>query len=292
MLSRYFLPIPKKAFNTRLSSTLVFRGKNYDLDDLSNVRQAILSYVDRNVYLLPSHPIAILNSLIHSYFGPTYTIIPPKSPIVTPEQNFDSLSFPQDHPGRRASDSYYINRQWMLRTHTSAHEVEVFAKGYKRWLFTADVYRRDEIDASHHPVFHQMEGARLWSNTEIPLLIEENRKIENELSRQDIIIEDLSTIGPSNPIQNHHTEALVQLVSTNLKLSINGLILKLFKTEEDGPLRVRWINAYFPFTSPSYEVEVFYKGKWLEILGSGVIAQPTLDKAGLLYYLEKGYLFI
>ena len=36
------------------------------------------------------------------------------------------------------------------------------------------------------------------------------------------------------------------------------------------PLRVRWIEAYFPFTTPSYEVEVFFRGKWLEILGCGV----------------------
>lgn len=281
MLSRHCFPALKKALKVRYSSTCSISGKTYTLDDFSNTRQAILSYVGRNVYLLPSHPIAIVNSLIHSYFGPSYTVIPPKSPIVTPEQNFDSLSFPPDHPGRRVSDSYYINRQWMFRTHTSAHEVEVFAEGHKRWLFTADVYRRDEIDASHHPVFHQMEGARLWSNAELPLLAEENKQKEKELSRQDIIIEDLTTIGPSNPIQQFHDETLVNLISTNLKLSINGLILKLFKTDGKGPLRVRWIDAYFPFTSPSYEVEVFYQGKWLEILGSGVIAQSTLDKAGV-----------
>jgi len=50
---------------------------------------------------------------------------------------------------------------------------------------------------------------------------------------------------------------------------------------KDDPLRVRWIEAYFPFTSPSYEVEVFFRGKWLEILGCGVVLQSTLDRAGV-----------
>lgn len=48
---------------------------------------------------------------------------------------------------------------------------------------------------------------------------------------------------------------------------------------EAEPLRVRWIEAEFPFTSPSYEVEVFFRGKWLEILGCGVVLQSTLDRA-------------
>lgn len=47
------------------------------------------------------------------------------------------------------------------------------------------------------------------------------------------------------------------------------------------PLRVRWIEAYFPFTSPSYEVEVWWEGEWLELLGCGVVMQRTLDEAGV-----------
>jgi len=63
------------------------------------------------------------------------------------------------------------------------------------------------------------------------------------------------------------------------------LMYKLFAgvagTSKGDPLRVRWIEAYFPFTGPSYEVEVFFRGKWLEILGCGVVLQSTLDRAGV-----------
>lgn len=269
----------------RFSSTVNVLGKPFVQDSYTNATASILSYVNRNIYLIPSHPIAILHSLINSHFGDTFVSIPPISPLVTQAQNFDSLSFPQDHPGRQRRNSYYINQEWMLRTHTSAHEVETFSQGLRRWLLTADVYRRDEIDSSHFPVFHQMEGARLFStSSDMGALEAENQRLEKELARQDIVIEDISTFGPANPVQSTHEEYHARLVSANLKHSLNGLMLKLFKGDESEPLKVRWIDAYFPFTSPSYEVEVFFRGKWLEILGSGVVLQSTLDKAGMCYY--------
>lgn len=43
---------------------------------------------------------------------------------------------------------------------------------------------------------------------------------------------------------------------------------------------MRWVDAYFPFTYPSFELEVFFDGKWVEMLGCGVIHQSVLDRAG------------
>ena len=90
-----------------------------------------------------------------------YTVYEDFPPIVTKYENFDSLGFPEDHPGRSRSDTYYLNRDHLLRTHTSAHEQQCFTEcktpGY---LISADVYRKDEIDRTHYPAFHQLEGAR------------------------------------------------------------------------------------------------------------------------------------
>ncbi len=47
-----------------------------------------------------------------------------------------------------------------------------------------------------------------------------------------------------------------------------------------GDVEMRWIDAYFPFTEPSYELEIFFKGEWLEVLGCGVMQQEILDKNG------------
>lgn len=55
----------------------------------------------------------------------------------------------------------------MLRAHTSAHQRELVRCGLDAFLVAGDVYRRDEIDASHYPVFHQMEGVRLFSDRQV-----------------------------------------------------------------------------------------------------------------------------
>lgn len=56
----------------------------------------------------------------------------------------------------------------VLRTHTSAHQSTFISGGKAAFICTGDVYRRDEIDASHYPVFHQMEGVRIFQDNELP----------------------------------------------------------------------------------------------------------------------------
>ena len=260
--------------------------ETYLTDDYTNLTPSISSKLSRRLHAQKGHPISTLRSLIENHF-PDFTHLSSLSPIVTPYQNFDSLSFPVDHPGRAKTDSYYINRNTMLRTHTSAHEVEVFAKETERWLLTADVYRRDEIDASHYPVFHQMEGAKIFGTdaSSIERVEQESQQLERQLATSNIVIEDVQHISETNPAQTSHDVRSSEVTAKNLKLCLNSLLYKLFAevagASENDPLRVRWIEAYFPFTSPSYEVEVFFGGKWLEILGCGVVIHSTLDRAGI-----------
>ncbi|CAK5277689.1 unnamed protein product [Mycena citricolor] len=263
-------------------------GKDYATDEVTNVTPAILAKLPRRLHMCPGHPIHTLRTLIESNFA-SFSHLSSLSPLVTPFQNFDELSFPLDHPGRSVTDSYYINKNLMLRTHTSAHEVEVFRRGEDKWLLTADVYRRDEIDNSHYPVFHQMEGARIFTadasgKKEVE---EDNERLRDQLARANIVIEDVPHISTTNPCQPVHDPVFSELLAQNLKLSLNTLMLALFggpgtgAATAEAPLRVRWIEAYFPFTSPSFEVEVFFRGKWLEILGSGVVRQATLDTSNV-----------
>ncbi|KAH9952135.1 phenylalanyl-tRNA synthetase [Amylocystis lapponica] len=271
---------------TSSSPSISILGQDHPADSVSNVPAAIASKVGRNLHLQPAHPIGILRSLIESHY-PSFTALSDFSPLVTPAKNFDELGFPPDHPGRSPTDSYYVNKDLMLRTHTSAHEVEVFARGERAWLLSADVYRRDEIDASHYPVFHQMEGARVFSPDAAGRreLEEDNARLAEHLAQSHIVIEDVPHLSATNPAQALHDPRHSEMVALNLKLSLNSLMLALFGGRAGAsaaePLRVRWIEAYFPFTSPSYEVEVFFHGKWLEILGCGVVQQQTLDRANV-----------
>src|SRR5690606_7925249 len=49
---------------------------------------------------------------------------------------------------------------------------------------------------------------------------------------------------------------------------------------KDEPIMARWVDAYFPFTSPSWELEVMWQGQWLELLGCGVVKQDILNNNG------------
>ena len=264
------------------SSETSILDQRYEVDGTTNITQSIIAKLPLRLHNQPAHPLGILRSEIESHFH-DFTHLSSVHPVVTPAQNFDSLGFPPDHPGRSATDSYYVNKDYMLRTHTSAHEVETFATGQSKWLLTADVYRRDEIDSSHYPVFHQMEGARVFKTDKAGIegVKADSDRLSRYLDRSNIVIEDIHHISPTNPVQPTHDPVHSELVALNLKLSINSLLLKLFGGgARDAPLQVRWIEAYFPFTSPSFEVEILYQGKWLEILGCGVVQQLTLDNAG------------
>jgi len=207
---------------------------------------------------------------------------------VTLQQNFDSLGIPADHPGRSKTDTYYINANTVLRTHTSAHQAETFRTcATPGFLISADVYRRDAIDKSHYPMFHQMEGVRLWTRRDTDIA----KEIELDISllpALDLIVEDpMPAFHHGNPKQNEHNDAESLAISTHLKKTLEGVVEEIFGRAKlnsgntsDEKLKVRWIDAYFPFTSPSYELEVYWGGKWLELLGCGVVAQSVLRNAG------------
>ncbi|GAA5829083.1 hypothetical protein JCM3766R1_003927 [Sporobolomyces carnicolor] len=286
----------RRTYSTRSSRTepLVLNGTTYARDDHSNVTPTILSKLERNLHLDPNHPLGILRTLIESHFS-TFEHLNSLSPIVTVEQNFDDLGFPKDHPGRSLTDSYYLNRSHMLRTHTSAHEVESFRNGLDQFLLTADVYRRDEIDRSHYPVFHQVEGCNVVdpSRGGIERLARENAEMSKVLAQANIEISDPTRdLTATNPYQPEHDPEVARIIAEHLKNSLNGLVLKVFqglRGTEGGPLQVRWIEATFPWTAPSYEVEVMYNGKWLEILGCGVVKQDTLARSGVPH--KSGWAF-
>ena len=271
-------------------------GAPYIFDETSNLSSSILSLVGRNLYEHPDHPISITRKLIESCFQQT----PLKSfainnPVATVRDNFDALGFPDDHPGRSRTDTYYVNSTHLLRTHTSAHEREAFTwlannPSTKGYTICADVYRRDSIDRSHFPVFHQMEGARVWAPQENrAAVIEHDCK---SLPQTSLQVEDQATDFSTdvNPYQPEHNRDEVHLAARHLKLSLEQVIQRIFEASQaslpsavrtSAPMQARWIEAYFPFTSPSFELEVDWNGEWLELLGCGVTTQGILERAGL-----------
>lgn len=158
-------PISRALSTHTVRSIIEVNKSKYKTDDYSNLTPKILSYLGRNIYLQKNHPLSIVRQRITNYFyqaytspkgAPLFSVYNNLSPIVSTTQNFDSLLILENHPSRAKSDCYYINREYMLRAHCTAHQVDLLRSGLDNFLIVGDVFRRDEIDATHFPIFHQV----------------------------------------------------------------------------------------------------------------------------------------
>ncbi|XP_058878550.1 phenylalanine--tRNA ligase, mitochondrial isoform X3 [Acipenser ruthenus] len=257
-----------------LSDSVELFGKLYPRDDYTNVTPKILSKVGKNLHNQKYHPLWLIKERIKDHFykqyigrfgNPLFSVYDNMCPVVTIEQNFDSLLIPFDHASRKKGDNYYLTCNHMLRAHTSAHQRDLVRSGLDAFLVAGDVYRRDEIDSSHYPVFHQMEGVRLFSNHEL---------FANVPDGEDLQLFEKSPRTPQK--QETHTLEAVKLVEFNLKQTLGKLMTRLF----GGGLEIRWVDCYFPFTHPSFEMEIKFQGEWLEVLGCGVMEQQLVNSGG------------
>lgn len=122
------------ATNPETVNTITINKKSYPTDQWTNVSPKILSHMNRRIYLQKNHPLSIVRQQIINYFykvfintkgNPIFSVYDNLDPIVTPQQNFDNLLIPADHPSRAKSDCYYVNKDYLLRAHATAHQVSI-----------------------------------------------------------------------------------------------------------------------------------------------------------------------
>src|SRR6266404_132968 len=153
--------------------------------------------------------------------------------IETDWYNFTALNQPENHPARSMHDTFYIEGGLLLRTHTSPIQVR-YARAHKppiKVIAPGRTYRVDS-DATHSPMFHQVEG--LW--------------IDENISFAD------------------------------LKGVYTDFLRRFFENDD---LEVRFRPSYFPFTEPSAEFDLKFKGRWLEICGAGQVHPAVVRNFGL-----------
>ncbi|MFC1625316.1 hypothetical protein ACFL1O_00320 [Patescibacteria group bacterium] len=175
--------------------------------------------------------------------------------ITSTEVSFDLFDFAIDHPARKSTDTYFADEKNVLRTHTTVmwyyylmnEKIKERIKNNELVgsLSFGKVYRKDEIDRSHFPVFHQIDG---W------YLCPREQRI--------ITAEDLQNI-------------LIKIAR-----AIFGQEIK-YRLNEDS----------FPYTDPSLEMEIEKNGRWLEVLGSGVVKGSVLEKLGVDPSRYNGWAF-
>jgi len=164
--------------------------------------------------------------------------------IETEEFNFDMLNIKKSHPARQMHDTFYVEgKKNVLRTHTSPVQIRSMLETKPPIAFTSagKVYRKDD-DATHLPMFHQVEG----------ICVDKN------------------------------------ITFANLKDLIHKILHDLFGNN----VEIRFRPSYFPFTEPSAEVDILSEsGKWLEILGCGIVNPVVLDNCKIDSNVYSGLAF-
>jgi phenylalanyl-tRNA synthetase alpha chain len=106
------------------------------------------------------HPLSIvLDQIKEVFIGMGYEIA--EGPEVELDYyNFEALNIPKEHPSRDVQDTFYINDNILLRTQTSPVQIRVMEKKKPpiKIICPGRVYRSDAVDATHSPIFHQVEG--------------------------------------------------------------------------------------------------------------------------------------
>ncbi|EUD66305.1 phenylalanyl-tRNA synthetase alpha chain [Plasmodium inui San Antonio 1] len=163
----------------------------------------------RILYHVTNHPIRTVKKKIENFFK--YESLDNLNSDVSVRQNFDELFVPLTHPARSIKDTFYLSENYvkhfstlhndvytplentngiykyylatklvghqnvlLKRTHMTAHLPDLLRRNYKNVIYTGNVYRRDEIDRFHFPIFHQTDGF---------LIRPDNFDVETDLKR-------------------------------------------------------------------------------------------------------------
>ncbi len=174
--------------------------------------------------------------------------------------NFDALNVPKDHPARDMQDTFFIKDEpgLVLRTHTSNVQIrymeEQVTKGIQppyRVIVPGKVYRNEATDMTHEAEFFQMEGL---------------------------------VVGPD-------------ITLAHLKGTLEEFFAKLFKGAQ---VEIRFRPSFFPFVEPGVEVDMRLvgeqvpeklRGKWIEMMGAGMVHPNVLKNAGLDPKQFQGFAF-
>lgn len=165
-------PEEKPAFGSKvneLKQTLenAFKSKELELEDLKLNEQLKLGKID---ITLPSslprvgtlHPLTVVQTEIEQFFIGMGYLVEEGPEVELDYYNFERANIPQNHPARDMQDTFYINMEWLLRTHTTAIQTRTL-EAYKgevpiKVICPGKVYRKDDDDATHSHQFVQMEG--------------------------------------------------------------------------------------------------------------------------------------
>ena len=201
------------------------------------------------------HPNTIaLEEVERIFIGMGYEVV--EGPEVEyDEYNFEKLNIPADHPAKDEQDTFYINKDIVLRTQTSPVQARVMEQGKLpiRMIAPGRVFRSDEVDATHSPSFHQIEG----------LVIDKNISFADLKGTLEVFAKELFGEETKTKFRPHHfpfTEPSAEVDVTCFKCGGKGCR--------------------------------FCKGSgWIEILGCGMVHPHVLEMCGIDPEEYNGFAF-
>ncbi|MDR1597700.1 MAG: phenylalanine--tRNA ligase subunit alpha [Holosporales bacterium] len=238
----------------------LFQQKKQQLDELElneRLKQEALDVTlpTRPITTGKRHLLTRISDQLSSYFCSRGFLVT-SGPEVDSEFNcFDGLNMPSHHPARQEQDTLYLknHEQMLLRVHTSTMQIRTFStKGIPvRGISTGAVFRNDAVDATHTPLFHQIEG---------------------------FVAEPGITMA-------HMKYCLLDLLSFLFNVDLCAM------AKRGDAIPVRFRPSFFPFTEPSSEVDCCCSrvngelkldmgGTWMEILGCGMIHPNVFKNCG------------
>ena len=201
------------------------------------------------------HPNTIVQEEVERIFiGMGYEVV--EGPEVEYDlYNFEKLNIPANHPAKDEQDTFYINKEIVLRTHTSPVQARVMEQGKLpiRMIAPGRVFRSDEVDATHSPSFHQIEG----------LVIDKNISFADLKGTLDIFARELFGSEVKTKFRPHHfpfTEPSAEVDVSCFKCGGSGCR--------------------------------FCRGAgWIEILGCGMVHPKVLEMCGIDSEEYTGFAF-
>ena len=201
-----------------------------------------ISQPGRDIKIGTRHPITLtINDITKIFNSYGFSEVSGKE-IETEFYNFEALNIPKNHPARDMHDTFYVDVNNLLRTHTSSVQIHSMLK-YKaplKIMTPGKVYRCDS-DPTHSPMFHQIEGLYIDKNVNF--------------------------------------------------CHLKGILIQFINDYFGSNVEIRFRPSYFPFTEPSAELDIKFRGKWLEVLGCGMVHNSVLENVKINTKRFTGFAF-
>lgn len=189
------------------------------------------------------HPLTLSRKRLQSLLQKLGFTLVEGEEIETKYYNFTALNTPEHHPATTVQDTFYVDTEYLLRSHTSCVQIKTMEKHKPplRIFSPGRVFRADTPDATHSPCFMQCEG---------------------------LVVDHSSTVAD---------------LESTLRIILEGFF--------GQSLKMRFRPSYFPFTEPSFECDIWFKGTWLEVLGCGMVHPFVLENVGIDTNTHQGFAF-